>query len=688
MTAVLEQALDQEQLFAGVNVEHKGWANSFFQKDPFAPHDIWGDFMRKGINQQLQELWQLRNSNFFSGKEQVYAGVRSIFQPTTEKRAFFYDKEGVFEVENRIDIMQLDINVLTEIFNAEGTDQVKAGMLLDALAAKINDSFQTHNLRTEIIINQYAGYEGYDRQECLYLYQQIQSSLNTALRERLDDATAAKLSIEPVPYRAGVDVTFWKEQIDEIKREGGNSFRVSAEQSRLMTADGEIDEANFAYFEEIIAYAKEQDLKVMICFQHFTFPKWVKGDWSNPESAKIYADYVETVIRKLGTKNLPDWVLTINEPTATLPAGYLAGEWPPFRGFGAHELWSILRGDYKKEAEMLGIDIDPRVIIKNLNKPSYWFPRRFRVAAKRIKDYLGAFSSAVNNSIEGHIMARERIKQLYPDLPVGYSHNTPVFAADNKNGIFRNVKTAIDSVVLEYGNNIWERRFIERCVRDSTWHADFFGHQYYNMYVGAESLGANLAEVEVDPRYDQFINGWIRYPEGMIVTALRLACLISKTSRRIKAKTGQEQQDPGIFVTECGLPSIVDPSSELKVIFEAVNKTAELIPQILGVLAWTQNEDLEWIKGYLGAFGKVQRNGLNKPHPQNEAKALDLNDERLVKAIFNYRQEMLKRGNADRIGAIDKFLHQYVNKDIQQKVRRYGRKLTLLDIAGRLISGN
>lgn len=618
-----------------------GYAVSHFQKAPTALSDIWAAQLRRGINQPMRQLWDgytangLANASGLWNRTPKIETVDALEEQMTllltakiDKRFGQYQKEGLWKNGAFRDdvqataIISLDSDMIEKAYeNQNGAHDAVFNAISNAVAHS-----NRLGMQADVVINQFATRNGavQDNEEAERRLEATTSIVADKLSLRGHDIDE-DLLFRGIDGRAGKDITFWEEQLDQTLEAGGNSFRFSAEWSRLMTPEGKINQEEFDFFCQMLQLAKNKGIESVICFQHFTYPDWLQDDWSNQESPNQFAHYVKTISLALkGVDLLPTSVLTVNEPSSTLPAGYLSREWPPFKGLQKEMLLAVLEGDVIEEMRLLGIDLDPATIFMNLKNSQQWLPTRFVKTLSMVGSALSDYSSTISNMVDGHIAARQAIKEIDPSVSVGFTHNTPVFTPNTWGSKMEFARSMVDSVVMAHFNDSFWNLLRKRSRAAGEFLFDELGGQYYNEYAGgASSVGANIAEVTVDPRSgkESFMNGWIRMPEGMLIMVQRrnndIIRDLAYMYRKQKKQHGYIKNRiaiPQLNITESGVPGLSDPSEEIKVILDVVGDAKAMsLMDINRYLAWTTIDDYEWMAAFDAAFGARYIDGTPKP---------------------------------------------------------------------------
>jgi len=120
----------------------------------------------------------------------------------------------------------------------------------------------------------------------------------------------------PTQDRYGRSVDFrhrYREDIALARELGCNTFRIGINWARIEPREGEFDETELAYYDDVIAAMLEKNLAPLITLDHFVYPGWVdrQGGWSNPKSVRDFVHFSEMIAKRY----LPRvrWWLTFNE---------------------------------------------------------------------------------------------------------------------------------------------------------------------------------------------------------------------------------------------------------------------------------------------------------------------------------------------------------------------------------------
>ena len=83
---------------------------------------------------------------------------------------------------------------------------------------------------------------------------------------------------------------------------GLSSARTSIQWSRLMDADGHLNQEGAAFYHELFAAAREAGVEVYVNLYHFDMPAYLfrRGGWESREVIEAYASYARAVFEEFG----------------------------------------------------------------------------------------------------------------------------------------------------------------------------------------------------------------------------------------------------------------------------------------------------------------------------------------------------------------------------------------------------
>jgi beta-glucosidase len=155
-----------------------------------------------------------------------------------------------------------------------------------------------------------------------------------------------------------------------MEQYGYNGFRLSVEWARIEPEQGRFSEEALLHYENVMKEMRKRNIKVCLTLYHWVLPKWVadSGGWTAPGCVRWFQRYVRRVVQRLFP--YVDLWCTLNEPTAPLFAGYVAGVFPPEKRswpLACRVYRNLLRAhvaahtEIMQESEKLGADKQPLI---------------------------------------------------------------------------------------------------------------------------------------------------------------------------------------------------------------------------------------------------------------------------------------------------------------------------------------
>jgi beta-glucosidase len=115
-------------------------------------------------------------------------------------------------------------------------------------------------------------------------------------------------------YGASVDFRHrYREDIALAKDLGVNTFRIGINWARVERKPGAFDEAELAYYDDVIRAMKEANIAPLITLDHFVYPGWVadQGAWTNAKTATDFVRFSRMIAERYHA-DVKLW-LTFNE---------------------------------------------------------------------------------------------------------------------------------------------------------------------------------------------------------------------------------------------------------------------------------------------------------------------------------------------------------------------------------------
>lgn len=118
------------------------------------------------------------------------------------------------------------------------------------------------------------------------------------------------------PYRDAVDFRHrYAEDIANAKALGAKVFRFGVEWARVEPREGVVDEAELAYYDDVVDHVVAAGMRPMITLDHWVYPGWVadQGGWNSPATVDDWLTNARRVVDRYKGRGAI-WI-TINEPT-------------------------------------------------------------------------------------------------------------------------------------------------------------------------------------------------------------------------------------------------------------------------------------------------------------------------------------------------------------------------------------
>lgn len=106
----------------------------------------------------------------------------------------------------------------------------------------------------------------------------------------------------------------YQEDFRILKDLGLNTYRTSIQWSRLLDADGNLNEEGAAWYHELFRASREAGLEPFVNLYHFDMPTYLfnRGGWESREVVEAYAHYADVAFHEFG-QEIKYW-FTFNEP--------------------------------------------------------------------------------------------------------------------------------------------------------------------------------------------------------------------------------------------------------------------------------------------------------------------------------------------------------------------------------------
>ena len=369
----------------------------------------------------------------------------------------------------------------------------------------------------------------------------------------------------------------WRDDIRLMQELGLQAYRFSLAWSRILPAGtGRVNERGLDFYDRLVDALLAADIKPFATLFHWDWPAALdeRGGWTNPDSAHWFADYAQTVWRRLGDR-VAHWS-TLNEPWVVVDAGYLHGVHAPGHAstFEAPQVaHNLLRAHGMAVRAYRALPAVHRSggtgkigIVVNLEpKDAASDTEADTAAAQRADAYMNRYY------LDALLLGR-----YPPELPVIFGRDWPGYRSDDPSAEFALIAEPFD----------------------------FLGVNYYTRSVNR--YDASAPPVFASPVRQEGAEytalDWEVYPEGL----QRVLCWL-------KERYG----DRPLYVTENGA-AFADPEADASGRIADVQRVAYLRAHLAalrmamdegvdvrGYFAWSLLDNYEWACGYAKRFGLI-----------------------------------------------------------------------------------
>ncbi|MBA3943983.1 MAG: beta-glucosidase [Herpetosiphonaceae bacterium] len=122
----------------------------------------------------------------------------------------------------------------------------------------------------------------------------------------------------------------WRDDIKLMQEIGIRSYRLSIAWPRVMpSGSGALNQQGLDFYERVIEGLLEAGITPAVTLYHWDLPQTLqnRGGWPARATAETFANYADTMVRRLGDR-VQRWI-THNEPWCTSMLGHLLGEHAP-----------------------------------------------------------------------------------------------------------------------------------------------------------------------------------------------------------------------------------------------------------------------------------------------------------------------------------------------------------------------
>lgn len=375
----------------------------------------------------------------------------------------------------------------------------------------------------------------------------------------------------------------YEEDIRLMAEAGLNAYRFSIEWARIEPKQGEFDENEIAHYRKVIACCKENGVEPVVTLHHFTSPAWVisRGGWENEEVVDWFANYVQYVVKHLGSELR--YICTINEANMRLQLAAIMKKYmSQMAGEQQEEKKAPKEGDVQ-----VGLNLGQGMNTMMLGMVEC-------AKAFGLQDPRGIHTFVSMCTPEGDILvmkahqaAKKVIKEMYPDIKVGLTLS------------LHDMQPATGGE--DAAHKEWEEEFshyLPYIAED-----DFLGVQSYTRQC-----------------FDEKGNKYT--PDGVELTQMGYEFYPQAIANVVRAAAKEFKGD--LIVTENGVAT-ADDSRRQEYIKEATAGLqaciADGIP-LKGYLHWSLMDNFEWQKGFSMQFGLIAVDRSNMKRTPKESLSL------------------------------------------------------------------
>ena len=125
----------------------------------------------------------------------------------------------------------------------------------------------------------------------------------------------------------------WREDVALMREIGLDAYRFSISWPRVLPSGrGQVNTAGLDFYDRLVDGLLEAGILPFVTLYHWDLPQALQdeGGWVNRDTAYVFADYAQVVVRRLGDR-VRAWI-TQNEPWVAAFMGHLFGEHAPACG--------------------------------------------------------------------------------------------------------------------------------------------------------------------------------------------------------------------------------------------------------------------------------------------------------------------------------------------------------------------
>ncbi len=352
----------------------------------------------------------------------------------------------------------------------------------------------------------------------------------------------------------------WPEDLDLIAAAGFDAYRFSTSWARVMPDGVTVNPEGLDFYDRLVDGMVARGLQPFLTLYHWDLPAALSdlGGWRNRDTAFRFADFAETVARRIGDRVAS--VATINEPWCVAWLSHFHGAHAPgLRDIraAARAMHHILLAHGAAMESLRGLGQPNLGIVLNFDHATPASDAPADLAAAAVQDAI--FNRWFIEGLTKGTYPAEALAGLGPHMPTDWQADMGLISGK----------------------------------------LDWLGVNYYTRHIHAAAPGTPWpATREVPGPLEKTQMGWEIYPEGLQGFLTRLA----------RDHVG----DLPIYVTENGMAHAdvvgVDDSLRESFIaqhFRAAQQAMAAGCNLQGFFYWSLLDNYEWAEGYEKRFGLV-----------------------------------------------------------------------------------
>jgi len=352
----------------------------------------------------------------------------------------------------------------------------------------------------------------------------------------------------------------WHADLDLLRAANMDAYRFSTSWARVMPDGVTVNPEGLAFYDRLVDGMLERGLKPFQTLYHWELPSALadKGGWTNRDTAHRFADFAETITRRLGDRVAS--IATINEPWCVAWLSHFIGAHAP----GLRDIRAAARAMHHI-CLAHGLAVDR---LRSMGQPNLGIVLNFDYAQPASDSPDDIRAAARADGIFNRWYIEGITRQTYPDIVLeGLAPHMPANWQDD---------------MAMIGQPL-----------------DWLGINYYTRHIQAAAPGTPWPSIrEIPGPLPKTQMGWEIYPDGLHHFLTRMA----------REYVG----DLPLYVTENGManPDLPDLPDQVRedFLFAHLAATKRAIADganVKGFFYWSLLDNYEWAEGYEKRFGLV-----------------------------------------------------------------------------------